>query len=45
MFIFTTNQDLWARELMGCIVIYDNSLDRKNIFKFILLFYDPIWVQ
>jgi hypothetical protein len=42
MFIFTTNQDLWARELIVCIMSCDHSLARKDILKFILLFYDPI---
>jgi hypothetical protein len=45
MYIFTTNQDLWARELMSRIMSCDNSLDQKDILKFILLFYDSIWVQ
>jgi hypothetical protein len=26
MFIFTTNEDLWAHELMGCIMSCDHSL-------------------
>jgi hypothetical protein len=45
MFIFTIDQDLWARELMSHIMSYDHSLERKDILKFILLFYDPISVQ
>jgi hypothetical protein len=42
MFIFITNQDLWARELMVRIMSYDHFLDRKDMRKFILLFYDHI---
>jgi hypothetical protein len=42
MFIFTTNQDLWARELMGRIMDCDHSLGQKDMLKFILLFHDPI---
>jgi hypothetical protein len=42
MFIFITNQDLYARELMGRIMSCDHSLDRKDILKFILLFHDLI---
>jgi hypothetical protein len=42
MFIFTINQDLWARELMSLIMSFDHSLGRNDILKFILLFYDPI---
>jgi hypothetical protein len=42
MFIFKTNQDLWACELMSRIVICDYYLGRKDILKFILLFYDSI---
>jgi hypothetical protein len=49
MFIFTTNQDLWARELMGRIMSCDHSLGRNHILKFILLFYDlklpPTWEE
>jgi hypothetical protein len=45
MFIFTTNQDLWAHELMGRIMSYDHSLGRNDMIKFILLFHDPISVQ
>jgi hypothetical protein len=45
MFIFTIDQDLWACELMSHIMSCDHSLNQKNIFKFILLFYDPILVQ
>jgi hypothetical protein len=44
MFIFTIDQNLWAHELMSRIMSYDHSLDRKDIFKFILLFYDHISV-
>jgi hypothetical protein len=42
MFIFITNQDLWAHELIGRIMSCDHSLGRKDILKFILLFHDPI---
>jgi hypothetical protein len=42
MFIFTTDQDLWTRELMSRIMSCDYSLGRNDIFKFILLFYDTI---
>jgi hypothetical protein len=42
MFIFITNQDLWAHELMSRIMSCDHSLSQKNMLKFILLFYDPI---
>jgi hypothetical protein len=45
MFIFTIDQDLWARELMNRIMSYDHSLGQKDILKFILLFHDPISVQ
>jgi hypothetical protein len=46
MFIFTIDQDLWARELiMRSIMSIDYSLDRKDIHKFILSFYDHISVQ
>jgi hypothetical protein len=41
MFIFTTNQDLYVRELMGHVMSCDHSLG-KDILKFILLFHDPI---
>jgi hypothetical protein len=27
------------------IMSRDHSLDQNDMFKFILLFYDPIWVQ
>jgi hypothetical protein len=43
MFIFTTNQDLWAHELINHIMSYDHFLDRNDMLKFILLFYDPIY--
>jgi hypothetical protein len=42
MFIFTTDQELWARELMNCIMSYEHFLDGNDIIKFILLFHDPI---
>jgi hypothetical protein len=42
MFIFITNQDLWAHELMSRIMSCDHSLVRNDILKFILLFHDPI---
>jgi hypothetical protein len=42
MFIFTTNQDLWTRELMDHIMNCDHSLGRKDMLKFIVLFHDPI---
>jgi hypothetical protein len=45
MFIFTIDQDLWAHELMSCIMSCDPPLGRKDILKFILLFHDPISVQ
>jgi hypothetical protein len=45
MFIFTIDQDLWARELISHIMSRDHFMGRKDIFKFILLFYDPISVQ
>jgi hypothetical protein len=45
MFIFTIDQDLWARELMSRIMTCDHSLGRKDILKFILLFYDIILIQ
>jgi hypothetical protein len=45
MFIFIINQDLWVRKLIGRIMSCDHSLAWKNMLKFILLFYDPIWVQ
>jgi hypothetical protein len=44
MFIFTIDQDVWAHELMSRIMSCDHSLCQKNIFKFILLFHDPILV-
>jgi hypothetical protein len=34
-----------SRELMSHIVSCDHSLDRNDILKFILLFYDHISVQ
>jgi hypothetical protein len=42
MFIFTKNQDLWARELIDHIMSYEQFLDRKDILKFALLFHDHI---
>jgi hypothetical protein len=45
MFLFITNQDLWARELILYIMSCDHSLARKYMLKFSLLFHDPIWVQ
>jgi hypothetical protein len=42
MFIFTTDQELWARDVMDRIMSCDHSLAQKDILKFILLFYDPI---
>jgi hypothetical protein len=42
MFIFIIDQELWSRELMSRIMSRDHYLDRKDIFKFILLFHDPI---
>jgi hypothetical protein len=42
IFIFTTNQNLWAHELMRHIISCDYSLGRKYIIKFILLLYDSI---
>jgi hypothetical protein len=42
MIIFTINQNLWTHELMDRIMSCDHSLDRKDILKFILLFYDLI---
>jgi hypothetical protein len=36
MFIFTTNQDLWARELMDRIMSCDHSLSQKDMLN---LFY------
>jgi hypothetical protein len=42
MFIFTTDQELWLRELTSRIMNHDHSLDLKDILKFILLFHDPI---
>jgi hypothetical protein len=42
IFIFTTNQDLWACDLTRRIMSCDYSLGRKYILKFILLFHDPI---
>jgi hypothetical protein len=38
------DQDLWAHELMSRIMSYDDSLGRKDILKFILLFHNPISV-
>jgi hypothetical protein len=45
MFIFTTDQELWARELMSYIMSCEHFLGWNDIIKFILLFRDPIWVQ
>jgi hypothetical protein len=45
MFIFTIDQDLWARELMSRIMSRDHFMGQKDILKFILLFYDHISVQ
>jgi hypothetical protein len=44
MFIFTIDQDLWTCKLMNRIMSCDHSLGRKDILKFILLFYDHISV-
>jgi hypothetical protein len=38
MFIFVTDQELWIRELMGCIMGYDYSLGQKDILKFLYYF-------
>jgi hypothetical protein len=38
MFVFITDQELCARELMDCIMGYDHSLSRKDILKFIYCF-------
>jgi hypothetical protein len=35
MFIFITDQELWVRKLMGRIIGYDHSLDRKDILKLV----------
>jgi hypothetical protein len=35
MFIFITDQELWVRKLMGRIIGYDYSLDRKDILKLV----------
>jgi hypothetical protein len=45
MFIFKTDQELWARELISRIISCDHSLRRKDIIRFILLFHDHICVQ
>jgi hypothetical protein len=42
MFLFKINQNLWTRELIGCIMSCDNSLGSKDMYKFILLFHDSI---
>jgi hypothetical protein len=38
MFIFVTNEELWARELMDRIMGCDHSLGRKDIIKFVYCF-------
>jgi hypothetical protein len=38
MFIFVTDQELCARELMDRIMCYDHSLGQKDILKFIYYF-------
>jgi hypothetical protein len=38
MFIFTTDQELWAHELINHIMSYDYSIGRKDILKFIYCF-------
>jgi hypothetical protein len=38
MFIFVTDQELWARELMDRIMGCDHSLDQKDILKFVYCF-------
>jgi hypothetical protein len=46
MFIFTTDQELWARELNESYYeLWSLSMLKEYTFKFILLFYDSIWVQ
>jgi hypothetical protein len=45
MFIFIIDQDLWTCDLISRIMRCDHSLDQKDIFKFILLFYDSIFIQ
>jgi hypothetical protein len=42
LYIFITDQELWSRKLVSHIMSHDHSLDRKDILKSILLFYDPI---
>jgi hypothetical protein len=43
MFIFTSDQELWAREAMRLIMCYDHSLGMKDTLKivycFIILFH------
>jgi hypothetical protein len=31
IFIFTTDQELWTREIMSCIIGCDHSLDLKEL--------------
>jgi hypothetical protein len=38
MFVFATDQKVYARELMDCIMGYDHSLVQKDILKFIYCF-------
>jgi polyphosphate kinase 2 (PPK2 family) len=38
MFILTTDQELYTRELIDRIMGCDNSLDQKDILKFIYYF-------
>jgi hypothetical protein len=38
MFIFATDEELYTRELIDCIIDCDHSLDRKDILKFIYCF-------
>jgi hypothetical protein len=38
MFIFTTDQELWTRELMICIMGYKYSLGHKDAVKFVYFF-------
>jgi hypothetical protein len=39
MFIFTTDQELWARELMSCIMGCDHSLSLKEFLNQFNLLY------
>jgi hypothetical protein len=38
MFIFATDQNVWAHEIIDRIIDFDHSLNQKDIFKFVYYF-------